>query len=984
MIGFFYGQTEYNFLNNAIKLEQYIEFAKEQNFKYLTITDRNMHGYYKFYNLCVDNNIMPIIGLELTLSTNHFSDNKLLAYAKNKEGLSNLFKLSLIADETKIVSDEVLSAHCNDLFFISAGFSNDINRFLFDSDFENAKLELFRYQKMGLDFYYGIQPCEQVYYVISSDIRMFIEENNLNILPLSKSSYEKYEDKFVYAVLKKIGGYSDASYGEFHLKSEQELVNEFVDFPDIFDQAIKVVSAVNYNITQEKIKLPSYDSENISSSLDYLSALSKRGLKKRLNYTTKDFDIYYSRLNYELEIINSMGYNDYFLIVWDFVKFAKQNDVLVGPGRGSACGSLVSYCLGITEVDPIEYNLLFERFLNPNRITMPDIDLDFPDDKRDMVIEYVRNKYGIKHVCYITAFGTFQIKSSIRDTARALDISSDYVNDLLKFLETNNYEDAFERYNDHSEILNLLKVAKKINGLVKHISTHAAGIIISSVNLDNYVPLKLGLNNTYQSQLEACDLEKMGLLKIDFLGIRNLTVITNMQKMIGNFNVKNIPLNDRKTYELLQKGDTLGIFQLESAGIRNVLKKMEPNCFEDIVAVLALYRPGPMDNINVYIERKKGAEFSYIISELEPILKDTYGIIVYQEQIMQIANKVAGYTYGEADILRRAVSKKDLGVLEENRDNFVSKSIQMNFDRDIANEIYDYIVKFANYGFNRSHSVAYSMIAYQMAFIKANFKTIFMTSIMNNVIGNTSEMFNYIKYCRSNNIDVEIPHINFSSNECVLIKNKIILPLTTIHKLGINNSKIILDERKNGKFINFDNFINRMGNSLNRDIMFNLISSGAFNEFKSTKKSMIDKLNNNSLGFDKYIKDAIEVEEYDSNALRILEYEALGFNLKYDIFKDYDSLLLKYKANGLANITNNRKVTLIATVDRVKKIKTRNEQFMAFLELNCNYSVIEGVLFPNTYEKYNTRLVGLLLVVGTIKERNGLKQIVIEEVNVLK
>ena len=772
------------------------------------------------------------------------------------------------------------------------------------------------------------------------------------------------------------------SIDDFHLKTKEELVNEFCEISFAFDNLDKVIDNISLDIITEGYPLPKYpNSANVESN-EYLKVLCNKGLTKRLNGKNKNLSEYKERLDYELSIIQKMGYEDYFLIVWDFVKFAKQHDILVGVGRGSAPGSLVAYSLGITDLDPIEYNLLFERFLNPERISMPDIDIDFPDDKRDDVINYVKEKYGLEHVCYITAFGTFQLKSSVRDLFRINGYDTKYIETVVRVLEAKcSAEEIEKELGNHPELIELISIAKKIEGLPRHISTHAAGIILSDNSLLNTVPLRPGLNQMYQSQLEASDLEQLGLLKMDFLGIRNLSIVHDMIKEIKkidySFDIRKIPFDDEKTFKLLQNGDTLGIFQLESTGITNVVKKLKPTHFEDLVAVLALYRPGPMDNIDSYIKRKHGEAFEYLHPLLEPILKDTYGIIIYQEQIMRIAQVFAGYSLGEADVLRRAVSKKKKDILDAERTRFVHHASLKGYNEQIANEIYDYIAKFADYGFNRSHTVAYGIFSYQMAYLKANYLDIFLSKLLNNVIGNDSELGNYIKYSISNGLSVCTPDVNQSTSRFIVKNNTLLMPINSIHSIGgLVANKIIL-ERKNGLFKDFFDFKKRMGSEVNSRMLENLINAGFFDSFNVTHAYMLQNL---SSEYDCYISEEEtikDLEEFDFDILRENEYSALGFNIKYDIFNDYEKFKTQYKATNPNDLVADKKVNVVGLIRRVKTLKTKKGEQMAFVTLDCNNELLDVVVFSEVYNQYNTVLDSKKLVLfnGTVRSREGKLQL---------
>ena len=753
-------------------------------------------------------------------------------------------------------------------------------------------------------------------------------------LPLHKTLYLESNDYEVYNALCDIEGNNNKVL-EIDDFSFPKTLEEFSGYEDLFVELENVISQIDLVIFNKKIDLPHFPNNKSISSKDYLVGLCNKGLQKRLTQNNiSDTATYQQRLQFELDVIHNMGYDDYFLIVWEFIKYAKQSDILVGPGRGSAAGSLVAYCLGITEVDPIKYNLLFERFLNPQRISMPDIDTDFPDDKRDSVIAHVRDFYGKTHVCNISAYGTFQVKSSIRDLARVWKWDNELTSELVNIAMNKTYEEILEMFKGREDILKLFRIAKKLENIPRHISTHAAGIILSGEELKNIIPLQEGLNGLYQSQFEASDLEKIGLLKMDFLGIKNLTMINDMLNEIPQISKRqlyDLSLSDQKTYQILQKADTLGIFQLESQGIRQVLAKLKPVCFEDLVAVLALYRPGPMDNIDEFIQRNHGKPFEYLHPSLKPILASTYGIIIYQEQIMQIAQLFANYSLAEADLLRRAVSKKDEATLLIERNKFIERSVQNGYTLEVANQIYDYIDKFANYGFNRSHSVAYAMVSYQMAYLKANHFPIFMSNILNNVISSKETLRDYITYANHNGLKICKPNINISTNKFISTPNGVFIPLQVIFGVGEVFARQIIEERNKGLFLSFDDFKLRCQSFINSKHMEALIYSGALDLFSKTKKNMIDDKEAYQSIIDRHLDGIIEENtEFDEEHLTIMEEKYLGFNLEYSPFRYLVELRQKAKYKSLSNYKLNDIVFAYVKFKNLKIIKTKS--FIIFRE----------------------------------------------------
>lgn len=957
MLGFLYGQTEYNILESSVKLDDYIAKAKEYGYEMLSITDSNLYGHLKFYNLCLKNNIKPLIGLKLPVLSSDNENNFLLAYAINDIGYQALLKLStLMKLEDKVFSLDELSYY-QGLIFISTDES-DIYRLALNADELILEETLTRYQNK-LNFGVGLTLNSPANLHAGTILRDLSHELGYKIYPLIQTLYLDRNDREVYEALSSIGK-NNIKKGEYFFKNKLELEEEFYLFDEVFINLADLVSKVDVTIKPVLVSLPKYPNTNGMLSHIYLKQMTEKGLVRRFQKAhAANFDAYARRLDHELTVIHEMGYDDYFLIVWDFVRFAKKSGIMVGPGRGSAAGSLVAYCLGITNVDPIRYNLFFERFLSKERVTMPDIDMDFPDDRRDEVITYVRDLYGKGRVCNISTFGTFQLKSSLRDLGKVLGLESKEIDVIVKIAaSTDDYERLISSYQTNEKISKLFRIAKKIENLPRHISTHAAGIILSNDQLVSNVPLQKGLSGLYQSQLEASDLAYLGLLKIDFLGLRNLNTISQVVKEIpglDNITIQDIPLDNKKTYELLSKGDTLGVFQLESAGIKQFLKNLKPNCFEEIVAVLSLYRPGPMAYIDDYIKRSRGAKFSYIDKALEPILKETYGIIVYQEQIMQIAHNYAGLSLGEADLLRRAVSKKDKQSLDANRLRFVSAATKLGHNENIANQIYDLIVRFADYGFNKSHAVAYAMVSYHMAYFKANYFSIFMAKLLNSVLGNTTTIVSYLDYAKVRGLSILKPDINKSTTEFIASENHLIFPLQGVYGVGQTAALEILKERINGPFKSFSDFKNRV-KTINQKMLESLIFAGAFDAFGLTKKEMIEKSDNLIDVFEQSIPESeriiVKQSEYDYEFLKENEQKVLGFNIEYNSFKDADKLRNKHQAVFLSKKYLGKTINVIVEFTEIKEITTKKGEKMLVGKIYDEKIELNMVIFPRVYENY--------------------------------
>ena len=778
----------------------------------------------------------------------------------------------------------------------------------------------------------------------------------------------------------------------------------YASYPQAIRNTIDFINDCDIKIDFQTRHLPKYPLEGISA-FDKLVQLTEKGLTRRLmqnNRYSENIKKYQERLNYELNIIKKMGYEDYFLIVWDFVLHAKKNGILVGPGRGSAAGSLVAYVLGIVDVDPLEHDLYFERFLNPERITMPDIDMDFPDDKREEVIQYVIEKYGRDKVVSIITFGTFQGKSAIRDVGRVKEIDSVVLEELSRSLsKSNNSIEAFREnfpkeyqyFINIEKIKDLIETAEKLNGLVKHTSTHAAGIIISGESITDYSPIQPGLMGAYQTQYEASDLEEIGLLKFDFLGIRNLTMIKDTLNLINknegkNINIYKIPLDDAKTYDLLKEVKTLGVFQLDSDGMMDLAGRMQINEFSEIATCISLFRPGPMENIPSYLKRRANEEsVTYPHIDLMPILKSTNGIIIYQEQIMEIANKFAGYSLGEADVLRRAVSKKKKEVLLAERKKFVAGSKKQGYSEDVANEIYDYIVKFANYGFNKSHAVAYALVGYWMAYLKANYPEYFLSVLLNAQIGSIVGTKRFIMECYRMGIKILPPRINKSGVDYLSEGNSLRYPIKGIKGIGPKAAERIIEIQEFRPIENFVDFVRRR-EDIPINVIESLIYAGAFDDFDLNKRTMIENLGQLISYIDfNYQNDSfnfLEYEEFDYETLHAKEKELLGINFKYHILHKYDKLIEENNLSLVSDIidSENERVYFIGMVSKIKNILTKSQDEMAFLEVEDIFNQVDCVLFPREYSKYmNLINNGVVLLFSGKKEiRRNKIQIVTEKV----
>lgn len=959
-------KTSYSILSSLNDIKKLVSLSLKYGYTSLAITDENnMFGVMEFYLECKKNNIKPIIGIELT-----YDNTILLLYAKNLDGYKNLIKLSTIKSDRELTQDD-LTNYKDNLILVMPYINYDEKIYnLYEDKYIGYTTKL---EKEKID-----KP------------KVFIND----IKYLSKEDY-KYLD-YVYMIKDgKVLGEYELNTHKFNYLLPFSEVLEISDEEDIKNTKI-ISDSCNVELKYTSGLLPIYDS-NIDSK-KYLYELSHKGLNKRLKGNISSE--YLDRLENELQVIDEMGFNDYFLIVYDYVLYSKKNNILVGPGRGSAAGSLVSYTLGITDIDPIKYGLLFERFLNKERVTMPDIDIDFDANKRMEVIDYVIKKYGEKKVVGIITFNTLGAKQVIRDVGRVLNLNQRLIDSIAKMC-TKDLESSYKEnknlqklINNSPELKRLYDISIHLEGLPRHISIHAAGVVMSKYNIDGTIPLYRNQLGMYITSYSKDYLEPLGLLKMDFLGISNLTMIDEIINNIRetekiNITFQNIPLDDKKTIELFKTGNTSGIFQFESPGMIKFLKKLKASSFKDIYSAISLYRPGPMDSIDEYIKRKEGkVRIDYIHKDLEPILKETYGIIIYQEQIMQIACKIAGYTLGEADILRRAMSKKKEDILVKEKEKFVRKSLELGYELDTINKVYDIILRFANYGFNKSHAVSYAMISYKIAFLKAHFYPYFMVSLLTSSINNETKTNTYISMLRQKNIKVLLPNINLSEDKYLAKGNQIICPLSIIRNVGTSVTNIILKEREKGKFQDFIDFALRMSNtSINKKVFTSLILSGVFDTFGYNRKTLINNLDN-ILNYVELSKDAglIKIEppiidefsEYTKEELTKYELDTFGFYLTYHPVSKYKVDI--YTNTLLLEEYIDKYIELVLEINNIKEVFTKKNDVMAFIKASDEYRQIDLTFFPKTYqENKNLENYDIIKIYGKVEKRFDNYQIVVSK-----
>lgn len=932
--------TDYTLLKSLIKIPDLISFLCDNKINACGICDENLYGVLDFYFSCKKKNIKPIIGLSIKLN-----NLEVCLYAINYEGYKNLLKIHTLKEKNELNILNI-KEFCKNILVILPYESKELyNEFsCFDVIFIGYKTQ---YEKINA-------------LAITKNIVFF---KDLKVLKKEEVSYLKYLD-----ILRKdnIEVNSDCCYCD-----------------DVSDENIeKIVNLINIEIPLDKRYIPKYS----DNSYELLKNLCVKGLNKRLN--GKVSKEYVDRLKYELDVINKMGFVDYFLIVYDYVLYAKKNNILVGPGRGSAAGSLVSYSIGITEIDPISFGLMFERFLNPERITMPDIDIDFDAYKREQVIDYVRSKYGMSNVALGLTFTTFKSKLVLREVGKILNISNNLLDSFIKCingslsLKDNLKNEIVKKYiNNYKEIKNLYVISMHLEGLKKNTSTHAAGVVISSEKLDEIIPIHCE-NNTLITGCTMDYMESIGLLKMDFLAVKNLSTIANILDVVGHDKLKNISLDDKEVYKIFSSGKTEGIFQFETPLLRNIIKKIEPTCFQDLVAGIALGRPGTIDEVDTYVLRKKGKEkVDYIDKTLEGILKETYGIIIYQEQIMAILRVVAGYTLAEADLIRRAISKKKENIINEEKEKFINKSLKRGYKLDVVLKIYDLIVKFANYGFNKSHSVAYAYIAYQMAYLKFKYPEYFIIEMINGK--DSDKIRDSISFLKSKGFRIIKPDINLSKNGFYVRNKDVMMPFIQVKGINEDVAKKIIEVRDIG-FKDIFDFAYKTRDFINEDIFKKLVKAGLFDAFMINRHTLIENMEsimnyaNLSDGTDIIKKPVlIEVNEYDEVDLRNDELEAYGMLISNHPSSKYKNVV------KLCEIEKNlfKNVKCIVLVDKIRSIKTKKNEDMAFMLCSDETKSGDFTVFPNKYEIINNIHEGdLVEIMGSVSKRFDKVSIIVNNI----
>lgn len=1022
--------TEYSLLDGECRISTLPETVKKQGQTAVAITDHGaLYGAVDFYKACVAEGIKPIIGCETyvapegahiktTSPTN--APHHLVLLAKNETGYKNL---------TKIVSEafihgfynrprtdfEMLSRHSEGLIALSACISGIIARPLMQDRPDTARAHAMRMKEIfGSDFYIeiqrnGVERQEE----INRKLIKLARELEIPIVATNDVHYTKRENAPTQKLLMAIGtanSYYDSAFGmpgsEFYIKSTDEMEALFADIPEAVENTVKIAEMCDFRYDFSHLHLPRFDPPAGFTSADYLKKLSFDGLEMYVGKPENRTE-YVSRLEYELSVIHSMGFDDYFLITWDFVSYAKRRGISVGPGRGSAVGSLTAYCLNITEVDPLRYGLLFERLLNPERVSMPDIDIDFCDERRGEVISYVSDKYGSDHVAQIITFDTLACRAAVRDAGRALDMKYADVDAIAKLIPRDfgiTLKSALERSPELKEraendrnVGQLIDFVSKLEGRPRNSSTHATGVVITDLPTTDYVPLSVN-DGVPVTQFGMTTVAELGLLKIDFLGLRYLTIIRNAEvyarKSDPDFDIADITLDDDATYEMLSRGDAVGLFQLESSGMRSLLQKLKPHCLEDIISVISLYRPGPADSIDTFLENRRDmTKVKYISPLLKPILDTTCGCIIYQEQVMQIFRALAGYSYGRADIVRRAMAKKKHREMEKERVTFIEGCKKNGIPADDANALFDSMSSFASYAFNKSHAAAYAVVAYRTAYLKCHYPKEYMCALLTSVAGSATKINEYISVCRDMGIAVLPPDVNESEKGFAVVGDHIRFGLMAVKNVGDGYAEFIVNERnENGKFTDMSDFLLRTADAGTKQMASALVLCGAMTSLGVKRKSAnaaldrafstlsqtrsyrrSDQLSLADIGGNDFAPFEIEIPdigEYDKPSLLEFEKQYMGVYFSGHPLQQYShdakkskSILIKDLYSRLKDgiIPEKASVSLLCRIKRNRPKMTKKNSLMAYLEVEDLSGEAEIVVFPTMLEKY-----GPILKEGTI------------------
>jgi len=1063
--------SHYSLLDGLAKIDDLVKKAKDNNMKALALTDHGvMYGIVEFYQKAKAAGIKPILGVEAYLARNGRLNKRaridekpyhLVLLAKNKQGYQNLIKITSIAHLEGFyykprIDWEILEKYHEGIIALSACRQGEIPVSIWNGNLETTEELILKYQKLfGPDnFYLEIQnqPSSPEQVKVNKELINFSKKLGVPLVATNDIHYLNSEDGEAQDVLlclqmKKKKDDRDRMNmlsEDYSMKPPEEMERIFKDVPEAIANTAKIADMCNVELELGTIMLPHYEVPDGKTANEYLKELCYLGLKKRYGVENIDGEFKFTdereikislpkileRLEYELSIITKTGFASYFLIVQDFVNWAKNTGIVVGPGRGSAAGSIVSYLTNITNLDPLAHNLLFERFLNPERISMPDIDLDFTDTRREEVIRYVEGKYGRDHVAQIITFGTMAARAAIRDVGRVLDYPYSYCDTMAKLIPMSftlsetlkNIFEFKELYDKDPGAKKLIDTAKKLEGVARHASTHACGVVITKNPLDHYAPLQYASSGdqTVISQYSLHPIEDLGLLKMDFLGLKNLTILENTINIIERIHgekvdMDNLPLEDKKTFEILRKGETTGVFQLESSGMKRYLKELKPNIFEDIIAMVALYRPGPMEWIPSFISGKKsGKKIKYLHPKLEPILSNTYGIAVYQEQILQVARDLAGFTLGEADILRKAVGKKIAKLLGEQKQKFIEGCIKNGIAKETAKNVFAFIEPFAGYGFNRSHAACYARIAYETAYFKANYPVEFMASLLTSDQGDIERIAVLVEECKAMGIEVLPPDINESFSTFTVVsasleekKPRIRFGLLAIKNVGENIAKTIIKERKdNSVYKNLEDFLSRVQTKdLNKKSLESLIKCGALDLFGERNQMLenIEKLINftKDLGREASSQQASlfgmmatpaglpslrldPVPDATKDQKLSWEKELLGLYITEHPLKEFSDQLRNrtIECSSLGQCSTSGKIKLAGVVNEVKKIITRSGEPMLFVKIEDMSGSTELLVFPKILKEMGDiwQTGKIVLAGGRVSDKDGEMKLICDEV----
>jgi len=1039
--------SHYSLLDGLPKIDELLDYAKKLGMDSLALTDHGvLYGAVEFFKKAKEKGIKPIIGVEMYLALDKMTDERpkiddkrfhLILLAKNEIGYKNLVKMITKAHLEGFyykprIDEELLIEHSEGLIGLSACLQGKIPQLVLQKKFEEAEKLALKYQEIfgPGNFYLELQNHHQIkeQKIVNDALISIAKKNKIPLAATNDVHYLKPEDAEAQDILMLINTGTDPNDPErltmkaddFSLKSPEKMIEEFKEIPEAVENTQKIAESCNFEFELGKTKLPTFNTPEGKNPDDYLRELCHQGIEKR--YGQNPAKEVFERLEYELSVIKQTGFASYFLIVQDFVNWAKGNRIVVGPGRGSVGGSLVAYLLNITNIDPLKYNLLFERFLNPERISMPDIDLDFTDRRRDEVIFYITEKYGKDRVAQIITFGTMAARAVVRDVGRALGYPYSYCDRIAKMIPFgSNLDETLARvpefrqaYRIESQAQKIIDFAKKLEGCARHASTHACGIVISNAPLDEIVPLQFpsqGEQNIV-TQYEMHAIDDLGLLKMDLLGLKNLTIIEDTLAKIYTISnekieLENIPLDDKQVYRLLQKGETVGVFQLESEGMRRYLKQLKPTEFEDIIAMVALYRPGPMQYIPSYIDGKhKRQKVEYLHPKLQPILESTYGICIYQEQLMLIARQLADFSLSEADTLRKAVGKKIKSLLVAQEEKLIQGMIKNGIDKKIAQKIWTWVLPFARYGFNRSHSCAYALVAYQTAYLKSHFPVEFMASLLTAEKADVERIGFLIEECKRMSIEVLPPDINESWRNFTVVpgKTQIRFGLFAIKNVGEHIAETVVAERKErGPFLSIEDFLLRINSKdLNKKSLESLIKAGAFDKFGERNQLLfnmerlleynrenIRSKNNGQKG----LFDGIKI----SNKLQLQptkpatksekltwEKELLGLFVSSNPLENFQKILEK-KATKISELNNalaNKPIRIGGIISKIKKIITKNGQPMLFMNVQDLSNKIEVVVFPSAIGKNPSAFQEnkIVLVSGRVNNRDGATKVICEDI----